>query len=227
MFKSLLTVAISGMLVISSQAANAVEKLTVGNARIVVRTVTGTIEADLRRLHLADDIYHNELIETKENSATELIFLDDTKLAIGPNSSLTLNQIVYDPDPDRASFVVTATIGVFRFISGKLPKTSYTIHTPTATIGVRGTVLTIVAIPVDLSVDEFAVNITVEEGVAEVADCRGHRVVLDRSSLSTTVSGRTGGTCSAPTSPGPQPAVFASHVVDLYSLLVSTASPPN
>ncbi len=89
MLKRLLTIAVAGILVTAGQDANAVERLTVGNARIVVKSVMGTVEADFRRLQMADDVYHNELIETQEDSATEIVFLDDTKLALGPNSSLT------------------------------------------------------------------------------------------------------------------------------------------
>jgi hypothetical protein len=142
---------------------------------------------------MADDVYHNELIETQEASATEIVFLDDTKLALGPNSSLTIDRFVYDPDPALAAFVATATEGVLRFVSGNLPKISYAIHTPTATIGVRGTALTVAVLPVELSGGQFAVNIAIEEGVAEVTDCQGRRVILDRSGLSTAVSWWLGG----------------------------------
>ena len=227
MLKKLMMMAVAGMLATAGQDANAVERLTVGNTQLVVETVMGTIEADIRHLRMADDVYHNELIETQEASATEIMFLDDTKLALGPNSSLTLDQFVYNPDPALATFVVTATKGVFRFVSGTLPKDSYTIHTPTATIGVRGTVLTVVVLPVDLSGGQFSVNIAIEEGVAEVTDCQGRSVVLDRSGLSTTVAGSLGGTCSPPTQPGPRPNEFTLHVANLDSLISSAQSVPN
>ena len=123
------------------QAMAAEKNATIGNARIVVRTVTGTLESDLRQIKLLDDIYHNEAIETGDDSATEFVFLDETKLALGPNSRMVLDSFVYDPDPSKASFVMTATAGVFRFVSGKIPKTAYEIRTPNATIGIRGTVL--------------------------------------------------------------------------------------
>jgi hypothetical protein len=177
----------------------------------VVKTVTGSLEGDLRHLELKDDIYHNEVIETGEESATEIIFLDDTKLTLGANAVLTLDRFVYDPNPSRASFVLTATAGVFRFASGKLPKKSYVIHTPAATIGIRGTIVTIVVLPLGGS-GESAVNITVEDGVVEVVNCVGERVALAGSGASTTVVGRFGGSCSAPTLPGPQPLEFANHV---------------
>ena len=212
MFSRLATAAIVGLLAFAGTQTYAVEKVTIGNAKVIVKTVTGTFEASLRQIKLLDDIYHNEVVETGDESATELVFLDETKLALGPNSSLVLDRFVYDPDPDKASFVMTATAGVFRFVSGKLPKKSYEIRTPTATIGIRGTVFSIVVLPADFDREGAApiVNVTVEQGVAEITGCDGERVALVRSGQSTTISGTAGGTCSAPTLPGPQPSIFAT-----------------
>lgn len=194
------------VLVIAGSPADADQQLTVGNARVVVRTVTGTIEAELRRLQLKDDVYHNELIETAKGAATEIIFLDDTKLALGPESRLTLDRFVYDPNPKKAAFVITATKGAFRFASGKLPKASYTIHTPTATIGIRGTVFTVTLLPADPNDGggDVAVNVAVEEGIADITTCRGERVTLDGPGAATTIFGVQGDRCSAATPAAPR-----------------------
>jgi hypothetical protein len=207
-------------LAVAGVTAHAIEKVTVGNTKTVVRTVTGSIEGDLRRLKMRDDIYHNELITTGKGSATEIKFLDETTLTLGPNAEMTLDRFVFDPDPKKSAFVMTAAKGAFRFVSGKLPKKSYIIHTPSATIGIRGTILTIVALPL-ASLGRnggFVVNITVESGEAEVTNCDGQRVVLDRPGMSTTISGVLGGPCSTPTSPSIQPARFATHVGVLDAL---------
>ena len=209
MIKMLSAVAAIGLFAFANGQAIAVEKTTIGNARIVVKTVTGILETELRHIQLLDDIYHNELIETGDESSTEFVFLDETKLALGPNSSLVLDRFVFDPASDTGSFVMTATAGVFRFVSGKLPKKSYEIHTPTATIGIRGTVFTFVIIPAESDGTPVKVNITVEEGVAEITSCLGKQVSLVRPGASTTVSMNGDGTCAAPTPPGAQPAEFA------------------
>ncbi len=209
MIKKLFAVAASGLFALVSVQAMAVEKTTIGNARTVVKTVTGTLDADLRHIQLLDDIYHNEIIETGDESATEFVFLDETKLALGPNSRLVLDRFVYDPEPGKASFIMTATAGVFRFVSGKLPKKSYEIHTPTATIGIRGTVFSFIVIPGDAEGKLALVNVTVEEGEAKIISCLGEQVSLVRPGASTTVSMNADGTCAAPTPPGPQPVEFA------------------
>jgi hypothetical protein len=169
---------------------------SVGNTSIVVRTVTGTMENDTRHLQYRDDVYHNELITTEEESATEITFLDDTAINLGPNSSIVLDQFVYDPDPTASSFVVTFSEGAMRFTSGVLPSEAYKINTPVATIGIRGTII-------DVVVDRKArsdgslytsVNLSVVEGEADLVNCAGD-VTQVAAGLSSTVTGSSEG-CS-------------------------------
>jgi hypothetical protein len=154
------------------------EQITIGNTRVVVRTVIGTFEGDLRVLALEDDVYHNELIETEQESATKLIFLDETTLTLGPESSVVLDRFVFDPDPSKGSLVMTATKGIFRFASGKMPKNAYRLHTPAATIGIRGTVLEFAIEPQERPGGQASVRIALHEGEATIGDCRGEELVL-------------------------------------------------
>jgi hypothetical protein len=154
------------------------EERAVGNASIVVRTVTGTIEDNIHKIRLQDDLYHNELIETFEESATEILFLDDSTLSLGPNSSIVLDEFVYDPDPTNSSFVVTITEGALRFTSGVLPTDAYKINTPVATIGIRGTIIDLVVdreTRIDGSV-HTSVNLSVVEGEADMIGCEGELI---------------------------------------------------
>ena len=154
------------------------DQITIGNTRVVVRTVIGNFEGEIRTLALEDDVYHNELIETEQDSATKLLFLDETTLTLGPDSSVVLDRFVFDPDPSRAAFVMTATKGIFRFASGKLPKNAYRLHTPAATIGIRGTVLDFAIEPAARPGAQAIVRIALKEGEATVGDCRGEERLL-------------------------------------------------
>ena len=109
------------------------------SATIVVEKVTGELNGDVRRLARGERVRQNEVIETADSSASEIVFLDDTKVALGPNARLMLDRFVFDPDPARGKFAMTTDKGVFRFRSGKLAKGSYVIRTPSVTIGVGGT----------------------------------------------------------------------------------------
>jgi hypothetical protein len=155
------------------------DQITIGNTRVIVKTVTGDFEGELRVLQLQDDVYHNELIETEAESATQLVFLDETTLTVGPDSTVVLDSFIFDPDPSKAAFVMTATKGIFRFASGKLPKNAYRLHTPAATIGIRGTVLTFSVDPAADESGEAVVRIALQEGEATIHDCRGGDRVLE------------------------------------------------
>jgi hypothetical protein len=163
--------------------ADAAEQISVGNAKVIVRTVTGAYEGEMRQLQLLDDVYHNELIETEAESATQLVFMDETTITLGPESRIVLDKLVYDPDPSKASFVMTATEGVFRFASGKLPKSVYRINTPAATIGIRGTLLEIAVLPASTPQREraVAVEVRLESGEAFLTTNAGEVVHLDSS----------------------------------------------
>ena len=131
----------------ASAPLRAVESVNVGATSIIVRTVTGEIEEKVRHLVVRDSVYLNEVIGTGANSATEIDFLDGTKISLGPNVRMTLDKFVFDPKPGRSTFVMTTTEGVLRFFSGNLESSAYVIKTPTATIGIRGTIFTVVVLP--------------------------------------------------------------------------------
>lgn len=52
-----------------------------------------------------------------------------------------LNRFVYNPDRSARRVVVNATQGAFRFITGAQNPTDYTIKTPVAALGIRGTIV--------------------------------------------------------------------------------------
>jgi len=87
-------------------------------------------------------------IEFKDNVRTGngdvgIKFIDDTNVAVSPNSSLIIDEFVYDPNSKTGSkLVMNIALGTVRYASGniaKLNKQNVNIRTPTARIGVRGT----------------------------------------------------------------------------------------
>ena len=185
---------------------------TIGNTSIVVKTVTGTINDDTRFLRFEDDLYHNELITTEVESATEITFLDESTLSLGPESSIVLDEFVYDPDPSNSSFVITITEGALRFTSGVLPNEAYKIHTPVATIGIRGTIIDVVVDRETRSDGTVytSVSLSVVDGEADLINCEGD-LTLVPTSLSSTVTGSSEG-CSEASEP-------ASQSLDLTEIL--------
>src|SRR5512146_1285664 len=102
----------------------------IGTTIVVVRTVTGTLETQTRQLVIHDDVGQNEVIATAPDAASEIEFVDGTKLSLGPRARVVLDKFVYDPDPTKGKFYMTVSEGVFRFATGHMDHQSYAITTP-------------------------------------------------------------------------------------------------
>jgi hypothetical protein len=80
-----------------------------------------------------------DIISTNRSGQVQLLFKDETRIAIGPNASLAIDDIRMKQNGTARKFAVSAVAGGFRFLSGHSPKSAYSINTPTATMGIRGT----------------------------------------------------------------------------------------
>jgi len=128
------------VLTISSTFADASE---IGKASKVTRTVqvvTGTRSA---RAVTGTKIYTLQTVITGQKSAAQFLMNDATNLAVGPNSRLKLDKFVYNPNPSKRRLALTNAKGMLRFVTGTSPSRTYSIKTPVATIGIRGTMLDI------------------------------------------------------------------------------------
>ena len=124
--------------------ATAGEARQAGVASAVVPESRGTPPQEAPRvLQVGIDMQVDERVETGERGKTQLLFLDGSALTVGPNSDVTLDRFVYDPDAGSGDLALTATKGLFRFVGGRISKTRpVLLKTPTATIGIRGGIIT-------------------------------------------------------------------------------------
>ena len=84
----------------------------------------------------------NDKVETK-NGVVNIRFKDDTSVKVTENSSLVIDDFVYDPkNASGGKLSLKATSGTVRYVSGNIAHNnpnSVKINTPTAAIAVRGT----------------------------------------------------------------------------------------
>lgn len=80
-----------------------------------------------------------DVIVTDRRGQVQLLFDDETRVAIGPNSQFNVTDVRLNAHGTAKTFAVAAVAGTFRFITGKSRKSAYAIDTPTATMGIRGT----------------------------------------------------------------------------------------
>ena len=156
-------------------AAMAAAESNVGQSAVVIRDVQGTLQENVRSLVNADPVFQDELVATAERSASEIRFLDETSLTVGPKSSVVLDSFLYDPAAPSGTLVIGAAEGVFRFVTGNMPSDSYEIRTQEVTVGVRGTVIDFVA-----TRGATAVVLQSPGSQAVVTSKTGNKVTLNR-----------------------------------------------
>ncbi len=115
----------------------------IGKAVVVQNNVDLITDQGAFVIVVGTDIRTRQTVTTGLNSSSQFTMSDDTRLAVGPNSQLFLDEFVYDPDPSKRKVVLKTIKGALRFVTGKNPSNTYTINTPTAVIGVRGTMFDI------------------------------------------------------------------------------------
>ncbi len=92
-----------------------------------------------RVLYVGIDMLANERVVTGPAGRAHLLFLDGSNLSVGPDSDVVIDRFVYDPQTKTGELAFSAARGVFRFVGGKISKTSEVqFRTPAAVVGLRG-----------------------------------------------------------------------------------------
>ena len=107
----------------------------VGKA-VSVRTIVTGANGEFKR---SDPVSRDERIKTNNTGLGQFQFIDGTKLAVGPNSSIVVDEYVLGSGNRVKRLAINTTKGTLRWISGKSPSSAYEIATPMGTLGVRGT----------------------------------------------------------------------------------------
>ncbi len=93
-----------------------------------------------RVISIGENLVFNEQINTDGKGLVQILLLDGTTFTVGPNSQITIDEFVYNPESGEARVVASVTKGAFRFIGGQTSRKpgGATIKTPVGTIGIRG-----------------------------------------------------------------------------------------
>ncbi len=125
---------------ISAALASAAMAQTIGTVASTDPVMRGTPEGGATRtLTVGTQLSAGETITTDANGRGQILFRDQSTLAVGPNTTVILDNFVFDPNSGDGQLGLQLTEGVLRFIGGTLSEDSpATITTPGATIGIRG-----------------------------------------------------------------------------------------
>jgi hypothetical protein len=120
----------------------------IGGAQIVINNVQGNLATGNQvPVVQGDSVFLNEGVRSGADSKAQLLLNDNSNVTVGPGSTIKLDEFVYSGPKQPGTIALNMTKGTLRFITGDANKRSYTIWTPTAAIGVRGTILRIEVTP--------------------------------------------------------------------------------
>lgn len=97
----------------------------------------------VRELTTDSPVYADDIITTgASGSAVEIRFNDGAILSQGPNSHIAIDEYIYDPVNSTGEMVIKLLEGTIRSVTGEIVDANpegFSIETPLATIGIRGT----------------------------------------------------------------------------------------
>ena len=102
-----------GLIACFSLPANAQQRI--GTATSVKPEARGSVAG---QLSASAGVHANETVNTGSGGQANLQFLDNTKLSVGPMSTVRLDKFVYDPSKGTGAVTINATRGAYRFVTG-------------------------------------------------------------------------------------------------------------
>lgn len=96
-------------------------------------------DGDVSVLRVGEEVFVGDIVATGRTGEAQVVFPDDTRIVVGPNSQLKVDNAVFRNSSTYRRLSVSALKGTFRFLSGNSPSRAYSVRTPNATMGVRGT----------------------------------------------------------------------------------------
>lgn len=143
-------------------AYGAASTAPVGDVEAVQETAFGTPPASARESkRRGDDVVFQEMLETLQKSGMLVKFNDGSKLTLGANSKVLVDNFVYAPGDANSKALISIPTGALRYVTGEMPKGQTTIETPTATMVLRGTIVKVLTSSTDtlLVVEEGSVKV--------------------------------------------------------------------
>jgi len=122
-------------------------------------------------LVVGTDIQIGDVVRTGQYGQVQIKFDDETRLVVGPSSSLVIEDYLLRADNSAGKLAINALSGTFRFATGTAPKDRYSIQTPTGTIGVRGT-------EIDFTVQNMQTQVLLYHGAVVLCNLQDRCVTM-------------------------------------------------
>jgi len=167
----------------------------VGDVQAVEHNAFGTPpEASKEPKRAGDTVAFKELLETLEQSGMLVRFSDGSKLTLGAESKVLVDDFVYDARNPTSKALISLPAGKLRYITGSMPKGQTTIDTPTATMVLRGTNVAVNSRGQDtlLYVEEGSVSVHSKQTGQDTLVKQGESVLIGANGIVSTTEEKTG-----------------------------------
>lgn len=135
----LTTSVVSSFFVSNTYAAETAGRIIMARGDVTAINENGVI----RNLKRRDSIFNHEIIKTGSDSKVQIRFIDNALLALKANSELNIKSYLFSENDIQDNKVIMELVaGGFRTLTGKIGKgnkEAYQVNTPSASIGIRGT----------------------------------------------------------------------------------------
>lgn len=138
----LLAGAVLALLILTPVAAMAQEEAPIGRVKTTAGVAFLVSGEQRKAAEVGDPVLRNVTLETGADGSIGVVFRDESRISIGPDTQLVVDEFVFAPEAEQFSFVTRMTKGTLLFVSGlisKLSPGSTEVQTPTGILGVRGT----------------------------------------------------------------------------------------
>jgi large repetitive protein len=116
----------------------------IGRVETVAGSATAVRNGVAVELNAGDLVFQGDAVQTLSNSTLAIAFSDGSAFTLNENARMTLNEFVYDPNSTSNSALINLVQGTVSFVAAQVAKTgNMRVDTPTATLGIRGTFVTV------------------------------------------------------------------------------------
>lgn len=128
------------------------EKIEVGrNSAVKGEVKIKSVDEDVsRQAIIKEPVFLGDNVNSHIGSSLQVLLKDKSTFTVGPQCDMKIDKFVYDPTKNSNSLSAKVKKGMFRFTSGNVSKTNpdeITVTTPTATMGIRGTMVEVLVGP--------------------------------------------------------------------------------
>ena len=150
----------------------------------VIAAVQGKIDLKIpgqigRVARSGQAVFMGDEITTDEQGHLQILFLDQTVFTLGPNSTIIINEFVYDAKSHEGSMQASVTKGVFRYVSGKIAAkkpNGVMVKLPAANLGFRGTIVGGQVLPDNSSLAALLAGFSCQRLLGRFAHGSGRRI---------------------------------------------------